>query len=196
MDDFVDSEDGFEETAILALGPAPSATPAPPKRRVCSATDWTRALIGGDAIVIPGFGAQPQVVKSIPWLSIGQNSEINNTSATGIRASGAPGAARIAGFFALALSAAIAAFVLGGVMPWGRHMAPPLSGHIQPAPWQVVAVGTDGVTVKFLGSPATPDLKILLGKRLPDGQVLLQTEPTRKIYRTSSYVALVRGAPH
>ena len=92
----------------------------------------------------------------------------------------------------LAVACTIASFALGGLLQFSFGSTALEQRKTATLPsWKVVRVGADGVTVKV--DAATRPLRIQLGKPLPNGELLLQTDPVRRIYRTPTASVLVRA---
>ena len=92
----------------------------------------------------------------------------------------------------LAVACTVAAFTLGSLLQihLGSSANEQRRTSTLPA-WKVVRVDAEGVTVALEGAAGRP-LRVELGKPLPNGERLLQTDPVRRIYRTPTASVLVR----
>jgi hypothetical protein len=157
------------------------------KRGAVTSTDWTRALLGTDVIQLPGFAGPASSVSGVPWIRIGGDE--GGTLLPSVTAS----RVRIRTLLALGISAVVAAFALGSL--WQLQSSSPAGaarhGATLPS-WRVVSVQADGVTVTVDGA-SRREIRILVGRTLPNGEQLLQTDVDRHIYRTACTSVLVRA---
>lgn len=156
------------------------------KRGAVTSTDWTRALLGTDVIQLQGFAGPAVSVSGVPWIKIGGDEGgtlLPSSTATRVR---------MRTMVVLVLSTVVASFVLGCL--WQLQSADSASVARQSASlpsWRVVGVQADGVTISIDGATRR-ELRIPVGRALPNGEQLLQTDVERRIYRTASASVLVR----
>jgi len=139
-------------------------------------------------IELPGFAGPVITARGVPWISFGPES----ADATALNAHSVASRIRMRTVVMLAVACTIASFALGGLLQFSFGSTALEQRKTATLPsWKVVRVGADGVTVKV--DAATRPLRIQLGKPLPNGELLLQTDPVRRIYRTPTASVLVRA---
>lgn len=160
----------------------------PSRGQAVTSVDWTRALLRADVIELPGFAGPVISVKGVPWIRFGPES----ADAAALNANSVASRIRLRTVVVLAVACTIAAFAFGSLLQihLGTAAAEQRRTATLPA-WKVVQVDDDGVTVALKDAADRP-LRVRLGKPLPNGELLLQTDAARRIYRTSSASVLVR----
>lgn len=162
----------------------------PSRGQAVTSVDWTRALLRADVIELPGFAGPVISAKGVPWIHFGPESA--DTAA--LNANSIASRIRMRTVVVLAVACAIAAFASGSLLQihLGSSAVEQRRTATLPA-WKVVQVDVDGVTIALKDAADRP-LRVQLGGALPNGELLLQTDPARRIYRTSSASVLVREA--
>lgn len=153
-----------------------------------TASDWTRALLRSDVIELPGFAGPVVTAKGVPWITFGPDSA--DTAA--LNANSVASRIRMRTVVMLAVACTVFAFTLGWLLQ--LHLTSSAAEQRRTATlpgWKVVGVDAEGVTIA-LGGAASRQLHVELGRPLPSGEVLLQTDPVRRIYRTPTTSVLVR----
>lgn len=173
-------------TSASAIAHSEGARPLS-RGQVVTSVDWTRALLRSDVIELPGFAGPVITARGVPWISFGTES----ADAAALNAHSVASRIRMRTVVMLAVACTIAAFTLGGVLQFhlGSSAVEQRRTSTLPA-WKVVRVDADGVTIML--DATTRPLRVHLGKPLPNGELLLQTDPARRIYRTPTASVLVR----
>jgi len=158
------------------------------RSQAVTSVDWTRALLRSDVIELPGFAGPVVTAKGVPWIRFGPES----ADAAALNANSVASRIRMRTVGMLAVACTIASFVFGSLLQIyvGSSATEHRRTSTLPA-WKVVRVDAEGVTVAMEGSASRP-LRVPLGKPLPNGEPLLQTDPARRIYRTPTASVLVR----
>lgn len=159
----------------------------PSRGQAVTSVDWTRALLRSDVIELPGFAGPVITARGVPWIRFGPES----ADAAALNTNSIASRIRMRTVVILAAACTIAAFTLGGLIQsyFGSNALEQRRTATLPA-WNVVRVDSDSVTVKV--DATTRPLRIELGKTLPNGELLLQTDSVRRIYRTPTASVLVR----
>lgn len=153
-----------------------------------TSVDWTRALLRSDVIELPGFAGPVSTAMGVPWIRFGPVS----ADAAALNANSVASRIRMRTVVMLAVACTVAAFTFGSLFQihLGSSAIEQRRTSTLPA-WKVVRVDAEGVTIALEGAAARP-LRVQLGKPLPNGELLLQTDPVRRIYRTPTASVLVR----
>ncbi|CAN7778943.1 hypothetical protein LJR290_007982 [Variovorax sp. LjRoot290] len=153
-----------------------------------TSADWTRALLRSDVIELPGFAGPVITAKGVPWITFGPDSP----DAAALNANSVASRIRMRTVVVLAAASTVAAFALGSLFQIYLTSSATEQRRTSTLPaWKVIRVDAEGVTVALEGAAARP-LRVQLGKPLPNGELLLQTDPVRRIYRTPTASVLVR----
>lgn len=153
-----------------------------------SSLDWTRALLRGDVIELPGFAGPVIAARGVPWIRFGPDA----ADAVALNSNSIASRIRMRTVVMLAVACAIAAFALGSLFQVHRGSSALEQRRMSTLPsWKVVQIDSEGVSIALQDASHRP-LRVLLGRTLPNGELLLQTDPTRRIYRTPSTSVLVR----
>jgi hypothetical protein len=160
----------------------------PSRGQSVTSVDWTRALLRSDVIELPGFAGPVISAKGVPWIKFGPDS----ADASALNANSIASRIRMRTVVVLAVACAIATFACGSLLQiyLGSAAIEQRKTSTLPA-WKVVHVDAEGVTVGLVGT-ANKSLRVQVGKALPNGELLLQTDPARRIYRTPTASVLVR----
>lgn len=153
-----------------------------------SSVDWTRALLRSDVIELPGFAGPAIAARGVPWIKFGPES----ADAAALNANSIASRIRMRTVVVLAVASTLAAFAFGSLVQvhLGSSALEQRQTLALPS-WRVVQVDAEGVTIALKDAADRP-LRVHLGKALPNGELLLQTDPARRIYRTPSTSVLVR----
>ncbi|MBS0454615.1 MAG: hypothetical protein JSS14_25240 [Proteobacteria bacterium] len=151
-----------------------------------TSTDWTRAILRSDVIELAGFGGPLIEARGVPWITIGAGEAClaNRNSIAG--------RIRMRTVVMLSVSCVAAAFALGLFLQMYLSGSAAEQRRSTALPkWTVVGVDAEGLSIAIDGAPRK-SMRVNVGGALPSGERLLQTDPTRRIYRTPTSSVLVR----
>lgn len=169
---------------LIETGVAPGDVALP----AVTSFDWTRALLRSDVIEVPGFAGPAIAATGVPWIRLAPQS----ADAAALNANSIASRIRLRTVIVLAVACTIAAFAFGSLVQAHIGSSAIEQRRTSALPsWKVVQIDAEGVTIALKDAADRP-LRVRLGKALPNGELLLQTDPTRRIYRTPSSSVLVR----